>query len=298
MGDVQMLRSLEICSTKGNRPLPADLYLPGRSMLAGDRGMPAVLHLHGGGWRTGSRSSLGPLLDGFGLDVFNRLARAGFAVLSADYRLTDEAVFPAQLRDARGALRWLHNNAARYGIDPERIFAWGESAGGHLAALLGMAASNDGGNEADGQRPGIGGTRPLAGVVAWYAPTDLLRMGAQRRPDAVANADVLDSREAALIGGPVQENPAAAEAASPINYVSAAAPPVLLIHGTEDRFVPVQQSIGFSEALKEGGSKVELLLIEGADHMWSTAERTPAAAEKAIDATVDFLVRHSGPARA
>lgn len=282
MEKVRIQRAVEISRSEGFRPLLADLYLPGLDS-PGDAGRPAVVHLHGGGWRVGGRSSLGPVMDGFGLDLFTRLADAGFVVLSADYRLSGEAVFPAQLDDARAAVRWLAENAEHCGVDPSRIFAWGESAGGHLASLLGLA-----GDQA---------TTAVAGVVAWYPPTDLLRMGAQRRPDAVADADAPDSREAALIGGPVQEHPAAAEAASPVSYVSADAPPFLLIHGTADRFVPAQQSISLAAALTAAGAEAELLLIDGADHMWAGPDGTPAAAEKAFAATLTFLTARAAAVR-
>ena len=83
---------------------------------------------------------MGPGVDGFGLSPIEELADAGFVVASADYRLTDTATFPAQLLDAKAAVRWLRANAADYGVDPDRIYAWGDSAGGHLACLLGLTA--------------------------------------------------------------------------------------------------------------------------------------------------------------
>ena len=138
----------------GSRPLLLDLYLPGAEGGAAPR--PAVVHFHGGGWRTGERSSLGPVLDGFGISAFEMLTDAGFVVVSADYRLSQEAHFPAQLQDAKAAVRWLRNHAADYNVDPDRIYAWGDSAGGHLASLVGLTADADG-VDADGAGP----PRPL-----------------------------------------------------------------------------------------------------------------------------------------
>ena len=240
----------------GSRPLLLDLYLPGPEGGAAPR--PAVVHFHGGGWRMGERSSLGPVLDGFGISAFETLTDAGFVVASADYRLSQEAHFPAQLHDAKAAVRWLRNHAADYNVDPDRIYAWGDSAGGHLASLVGLTANADGVNAGDA----------VAAVAAWYPPTDLGRMAEQSLPDAVARADDPGSREELLVGAVLADEPAKAAAASPISYASRSAPPFFLAHGTADRFVPPAQSASLAAALEGAGAAVELLLIEDADHMW------------------------------
>ena len=131
----QVLKGIEF-SRPGGLPLLLDLYLPAEGTSQGP--VPAVVHFHGGGWRMGDRSSLGPVTDAFALTPFERLAAAGFAVVSADYRLSSQAVFPAQLEDATAAVAWLRTHAAEYNVDPGRIFAWGDSAGGHLACLVGL----------------------------------------------------------------------------------------------------------------------------------------------------------------
>jgi acetyl esterase/lipase len=214
-----------------------------------------VLFLPNGGWRLGSRAMFCPTWRHWRPDPFARLVAAGFTVVSAEYRLSGEAVFPAQLDDVTDALRWLGARADEIGADPDRVVVWGESAGGHLAALLGLAATR--------ARP-----RAVAGVVDWYGPSDLTTMAAQARPDAVARSDAADSREAALIGATVAEEPELARAASPLSYVHAAAPPFHIAHGTADRFVPVDQSKQLAEALHRARVPVELDLVEGADHMW------------------------------
>ncbi|HEY1158870.1 MAG TPA: alpha/beta hydrolase, partial [Arthrobacter sp.] len=249
------------------------------------------VHLHGGGWRTGERSSLGPVVDGFRLGPIEQLALAGFVVASVDYRLTDAATFPAQLLDANAAVRWLRSHAAEYGVDPRRIYAWGDSAGGHLACLLGLTAGVEELRESDDG--GIGVSNDVGAVVAWYPPTDLERMGEQARPDAVARASDPGSRESLLIGAQPADAPDKARAASPITYVHAGAPPFLLIHGTADRFVPAAQSAGLADALAAAGNAVELLLLDGADHMWATPDGSSDTAEKAIAATIDFFRRQA-----
>lgn len=314
----RILRGIEFARPRNADRLLLDLYLPEETRpgsAAGEgpqgRGLPAVLHLHGGGWRTGERSSMGPVVDGFGFNPIAQLVAAGFAVASADYRLTTAATFPAQLVDAKEAVRWLRAHAADYGIDPDRIYAWGDSAGGHLACLLGLTAgstafsehgagtSHDAGASqgadeamADGPAYRAAGDA-VAAVAAWYPPTDLIRMGAQARPDAVATANDPGSREALLLGAQPAEAPAKAAAASPLTYVHPDAPPFLLIHGTADRFVPVAQSASLAEALEGAGNDVELLLLQDADHMWSTPDGGSDAAVQATAATIDFFRRQA-----
>lgn len=270
-----------------SRPLLVDLYLPGPEAGAAPR--PAVVHFHGGGWRMGERSSLGPVLDRFGFSPFETLTDAGFVVASSDYRLSQEAHFPAQLHDAKAAVRWLRNHAADYNVDPDRIYAWGDSAGGHLASLVGLAA------DADADADAVDADAAVAAVAAWYPPTDLVRMAEQSLPAAVARADDPGSREELLVGAVLADEPAKAAAASPISYASRSAPPFFLAHGTADRFVPPAQSRSLAAALEGAGAAVELLLIEGADHMWILPDHSQAAAEKAMAATVSFFLRQSGP---
>ncbi|MDR6791876.1 acetyl esterase/lipase [Pseudarthrobacter oxydans] len=290
----QVLKGIEFSHPGGATPLLLDLYLPAGSDAvpgAGVAGLPAVIHFHGGGWRTGERSSLGPTVDGFGLSPIEQLVEAGFVVASADYRLTDVATFPAQLLDAAAAVCWLRTHAAEYGVDPHRIYAWGDSAGGHLACLLGLAAGATESAEPAGTPDG--GDAHVAAVAAWYPPTDLNRMGEQARPDAVASADDPGSREALLIGAQPASDPDKAKAASPLTYVHPDAPPFLLVHGTADRFVPVAQSASLAEALERAGAAVDLLLIEGADHMWQLPDGSQNAARQATAATIDFFRRQA-----
>jgi acetyl esterase/lipase len=288
MTEARVLNGIEFARVgdDGSRPLLLDLYLPGAESGAAPR--PAVIPFHGGGWRAGERSSLGPVLDGFGSSAFEKLTDAGLVVASADYRLSQEAHFPAQLHDAKSAVRWLRNHAADYNVDPARIYAWGDSAGGHLASLVGLTAGADGAR-ADGADAAV------AAVAAWYPPTDLGRMAEQSLPAAVARADDPGSREELLIGAVLADEPAKTAAASPISYVSRSAPPFFLAHGTADRFVPPAQSESLAAALEGAGAAVELLLIEDADHMWILPDHSQAAAEKAMGATVAFFLRQSRP---
>jgi len=262
----------------GIRPLELDLYLP-----AGDGPHPVVVFLHGGGWRLGSRHLAGPAYRGQTPTPFERVAQAGIAVASVDYRLSGEAVFPAQLHDAKAAVRWLRARAGELGVDPDRIAAWGESAGAHLAALLGLV-----GDQAMEGDVGVAGTSSaVSAVVAWYAPTDLAAVAADLGVDPHDPA----TREAQLLGAPAVDVPELAAQASPVTHVSPEAPPFLLLHGAADRMIPCVQSERLYDALVEAGVEAELDIYEDADHMWLGSSEAP---EKALDRTVDVLRRRFG----
>ena len=246
--DVRFAGGLAYAAPIGFRPLLLDLYLP----AAGADPAPLVVFMHGGGWLRGDRSMVSPSFASWRPGPLARLAAAGFAVASVDYRLSGEARFPAQLEDVSAAVDWLTGQAAEYGFDASRIVLWGESAGAHLAALLGLRS------------PGP----PVRGVVDWYGPADLAALDEQVGAAGALTDDPLDTREARLLGAAVAEVPELARAASPISHVRAGAPPFLIAHGTADRAVPFSQSEALAAALAEAGVGVRLEAVEGADHMW------------------------------
>ncbi|MEA5363154.1 alpha/beta hydrolase [Amycolatopsis sp., V23-08] len=231
----------------GFRPLELDLHLP-----SGPGPHPAIVYLHGGGWRRGSRRTTIPA------NLCSTLAERGFAVAAADYRLSGEARFPAQLDDVRAAITWLRSE-----VDCSRTFLWGESAGAHLALLTAL----DGGD--------------VDGVVAWYPPTDFLGLAG----DLTGAAD--DSRETELLGVAPSADPERARAASPITFARRDAPPILLMHGDADDLVPATQSVRLAEVLRAAGAPVELDLVPGARHMWTDARDVGAI----VDRSAEFLRR-------
>jgi acetyl esterase/lipase len=245
--DVRFVGGLAYAAPVGFRPLLLDLYLPGRPESA-----PLVVFLHGGGWLRGDRSMVSPQFASWRPGPLARLAAAGFAVASVDYRLSGEARFPAQLEDVSAAVGWLTGRAAEYGFDAGRIVLWGESAGAHLAALLGLQST---------------GPR-VRGVIDWYGPADLLALDEQVGAAGAPTDDPLDTREARLLGAPVAEVPELARAASPVSQVRAGAPPFLIAHGTADQAVPFAQSATLAAALAEAGVGVRFEAVDGADHMW------------------------------
>jgi acetyl esterase/lipase len=240
----------------GYRPLELDLYLPQAGGPA-----PVIVHVHGGGWRRGSRRHPLPAL---GPDFYDDLAGRGFAVAAIDYRLSGEARFPAPLDDVRTAVGWVRDHATSYGMDADRVFLWGDSAGGHLALLAGLTSSK------------------VQGVVAWFPVTDLARLPSDVAAAGGAPDPGPDSREALLLGAPASEVPDLARQASPVTHAGAGAPPILLMHGTADNLVPPAQSVRLAEALSAAGAAVELELVPGATHFWNGASDVPGIVRRSV----------------
>jgi acetyl esterase/lipase len=276
VGGIRQQLGVPYAVIPGIRPLELDLYLPADPATA----VPVVVFLHGGGWRVGSRHSAGPAFAGARPSPFERLAERGIAVASVDYRLSGEARWPAQLHDAKAAVRWLRARADELGLDGGRVAAWGESAGGHLAALLGLT-----GADLDGDVGILGPPTAVSAVVAWYPPTDLPGLA----KDLGADPHAADSREAQLVGAPLPDVPELATQASPATHVRPGAPPFLLLHGRNDHLVPCAQSERFHTLLRDAGIDVEFETYDGADHMWLGS---PDAAARALDRTIEFLDRH------
>jgi acetyl esterase/lipase len=270
---IHILRGVRYVSEVGFRPVRMDLYLPAVGPA------PAVIFIHGGAWLFGDRDGVGPMYMTMVPDVFTALAQRGIAVASIDYRMTEEALFPAQLHDVAAAHRFVVARADELGVDASRLAVWGESAGGHLAMLLAFQQGDEGALGATGAPVPC---PPLAGLVDWYGVADIrLPMGEALMPGPTP--------EERLVGGPIEEHPDLATAASPIAQVSAGAPPTLVVHGTGDTLVPIERSHEVVAALQGVGVDVEAVWIDGAQHAWLGS---PAAAEQALDATVAFLQRH------
>lgn len=266
-----------------------DLHRP-----ATGRPVPVVLWVHGGGWFTGDRT-LAP-------DLGASAAATGCAVASIEYRLSDQALFPAQLHDVRAAIRFLRANSARFGLDPARIGVWGASAGGHLAALAGLTghvAALPGEFNAGG--PDAGADASVQAVAESYGPVDLAACVADA---AVIGADGSRSPEARLLGGLPADRAGLARQASPLTWVTAAAPPFQISHGTADVLVSHRQSEQLHAALVAAGVASDLYLVEGYKHGFlNPAGRLDVDLAKVMDDgrlaaedTADALHRGSGAA--
>jgi acetyl esterase/lipase len=226
------------------RTLMINLFLP-----KDVKNPPLVVNIHGGGWKAGSRKSA-------------RLAVAakGYALASIDYRYSSEAVFPAQIYDCKGAIRWLRAHAKEYGYDASFIAVMGDSAGGHLAVLLGTT-NNDKSLEGD-----VGGNLDQSSavqcIVDSYGPADfILRSKDQPEQTEKKGGKVYD-----LLGGPVAENLEKAKLASGAWHVTPAAPPLLIFHGTADTTVFINQSERLLQAYKDAGLSATLQKVKGGGH--------------------------------
>ena len=239
----------------GHQKQKLDLYLPERAKggdADGGEPLPVVVWVHGGGWRGGSKNRCPPLKAGF--------VGRGYAVASVGYRLSGAAPFPAQIEDCRAAIRWLRAHSEEYNLDPTRIGVWGASAGGHLVALLGTA-----GDEAafDVGAHGDRSARVRA-VCDYYGPSDFAAFAATPGYEHVAVRP--DSPVYQLFGGPASKKSELAERASPIEYVSADDPPFLILHGMNDRVVPLDQSERLHAALQKAGVASTLKTLPDTGH--------------------------------
>ncbi|MFD5793817.1 alpha/beta hydrolase fold domain-containing protein [Streptomyces diastatochromogenes] len=269
--------------TPGYRPRLLDAYVP-----ASEQPVPAVVWIHGGGWLDGDRRFPPPTVPVELL--YGTILGAGLAVVSIDYRHSLEAPFPAQLHDVKAAIRYVRRFAADLGIDKDRIGVWGESAGGHLAALAGLVRAD--GTEAATALEGAEGTRDedsaVRAVVDWYGVSDLGALLSHTLPPSPSGPEY-PNPFTALLGGTAEELPELARVASPVTYAGPATPPpFLLIHGTADGLVPYSQSEVLAEALQRAGGQVTVHPVEGADHIFLGAlDVTPIVSE-----SVAFLARH------
>ena len=228
----------------GNK-LPLRLFIP-----TDVKNPPLVVYIHGGSWRAGSYKSC----------ELATLTEQGFAVASIEYRFTNVAIFPAQIHDCKGAIRWLRANAGKYGYDASRIGVTGTSAGGHLAVLLGTSADvadlegTVGGNLDQSSR--------VAAVVDYFGPTDFV-LRAKTHPE---RANAKGSSTFGLLGGPAIEKTEQAKRASGVTYVSADDPPLLIIHGDQDKSVYLDQSESIRKAYEAARLDVAMILVPGGGH--------------------------------
>lgn len=237
-----------------------DIYLPDE----GPGSFPVIMAIHGGAFMGGDKADMQllPMLEGL---------KRGYAVVAINYRLSWEAKFPALVQDAKAAVRWVRTNAQKNMLNPNKIAAWGGSAGGYLSTMLGTSA---GILELDDLS--LGNPEQscnVQAVVAWFGPTDFLKMDEQLAvngllpPPGFRHVEA-NSPESLLLGQTITEIPDKVKAANPETYIRPDGPPYLLQHGTKDPTVPAQQSIELAQKLNQalGEDKVTLELLEGAEH--------------------------------
>jgi acetyl esterase/lipase len=232
-----------------------DLYLPKNKTV---KPFPLIVWIHGGAWMMGFKD----------WDNVKYLAQHGYAIASVDYRFTPEAPFPAQIQDCNAALNFILAHAADYGVDAKRFVVGGGSAGGHLALLLGLArGQKDFGADA--------AIKPLA-ILDFFGPADFNRMMDDLQTIHSDNGlKLFQDAGTKLFGVPVDQAADRANAASPVNYVNALNPPVLMLQGAKDDLVPLAQSERLRATLNRSGVKNQLIVVAGAGHdgpMFSTPE--------------------------
>jgi acetyl esterase/lipase len=255
----------DLAYASGSDAQKLDLYIP-----EGSGPFPLVIAIHGGGFMMGDKG------DGTGVAGIDELLKAGFAVASINYRLSAEAKFPAQIQDAKAAVRFLRANAQKYNLNPDKFAAFGASAGGNLASLLGTScgvAALEGADLGNADQSSC-----VQAVVDWFGPVDFLQMDAQfAGTSCPQNHNDASSPESQLVGAAIQTVPDKAKAASPITYINDKTPSFLIQHGTADCNVPPKNSQELYNALVQaiGKDKVTLTFIDGAGHggaQFSTVE--------------------------
>jgi acetyl esterase/lipase len=255
------------------KPLLLDVVRPAQR-AAGLR--PAIIFVHGGGWIIGDKSAMRPLAE--------TGARAGFVCFNINYRLAfgAENTWPAQLDDTQRAVRWVRANAARYGVDPARIGAIGDSAGGHLVTFLGTTDTLDNSDATLAQF-----SSRVQCVVDLFGPSDLTDPKMADVPAGLAATDMVRQ----FLGGTPADRPAIARAASPLWRVDAKSAPFLIFHGRNDPLVSPAQSERLNAALQKAGVESRIVIFEGEGHGWKKKESNERCATEAVA----FFQRHLKP---
>ena len=253
---------------RDGKPLLIDIYSP----VNGPTLRPAVLLFHGGGWSANDRRTERPLA--------RFLASMGYTAATADYRLCKPGGphFPIPVQDALAAVKFMRSHAAEHGVDPGRIAVSGDSAGGELALLIGLA--KDPAFFGDDSYPGV--SSEVSAVINHYGPTDL---------PAMVNLNLLLGRIGrSYLGGTLKEIPEAYRQASPISYVRRDAPPVLTLHGDKDVIVPFAQAVELHEAILKAGGRSTLVRVPGTGHNWVEHFNSEASL-RTLPVLVQFLAR-------
>ncbi|MEM6459248.1 MAG: alpha/beta hydrolase [Planctomycetota bacterium] len=274
---------------------PSAQLLLDLSRPALDAAVPVVLSFHAGGWRSGSKDHC----------RLRWLTRYGFAVASVNYRLLPHHRFPAQLEDAKSAVRFLRRNAGEFGLIPDQFAAAGLSAGAYLACMLGLTHGHPALDAppdrtpvpdrmshpglpapADAGDPGAGSTAVQAVLnVAGLVDFLEIQRDPTRRGDRAARAP-----EGRLLGHAVRDNPERARRASPMHHVRPDAPPFLHLHGDRNEAVPLDQTRHFHAALRDAGVESKMVLVRGAGHNSRRLTDTPSLRDR----IADFFHRHLG----
>ncbi|MCF7849879.1 MAG: alpha/beta hydrolase fold domain-containing protein [Kiritimatiellales bacterium] len=274
----EIIRDIVYASPNGSDQ-KLDIYLPPNPEK---KPLPVSVWIHGGGWRNGKKGNTGRVRN---------MLNDGFALVDIDYRLSGEAIFPAQVQDCKAAIRWIRANAKKYNFDPNRIGISGGSAGGHLVSFLGTTGSTreyDVGDNLDY-------SSAVQAVCNWYGPSDLLRMDEMAVPGATMKHSVAGSPESLLVGGTLTEEPykSLVKKVNPITYITGDEPPFLHLHGDDDKLVPPGQSEILHAALKKAGVDSTLYIVKGGGHGLRGGSGKDSS-ENLEKKAAEFLKKHLG----
>lgn len=231
----------------GEHSLKLDLHLPAKST----KPAPLLIYIHGGAWRAGSK----------GNPPIKVMTEKGFAVASLEYRLTTVAPFPANVHDIKAAIRFLRASASEFNCDPKRFAIVGSSAGGHLAALVGVSNGHKELEGEVGEHRGV--SSDVQAIVSFYGAANLQTILSQSTPHGLS---VRVPALQLLLGGQPDEKPALAKLASPVALVDAHDPPLLLIHGAADPQMPIEQSRELHAAYQKAKRPGEFVVMPGSVH--------------------------------
>ncbi len=245
-----------VFGTGGGRELRCDIYEPPASVKNGI----GVLLIHGGGWSSGDRSQL----KGYGV----LLGRRGYTCIASEYRLTGEALWPAQIEDVKCAVRYVRANASSLGIDPDRLVISGNSAGGHLSLMAG----GTGAPEFEGTGGNEGVSSSVSAVISFYPPTGLDKRSWGGMPSLFGPGAAVETMKGA----------------SPLEYASASFPPTLLIQGNADDVVPATEATAMYDALHAAGVPVELHMFANQPHAF---DADPKLGRLSAEIMLSFLDR-------
>lgn len=250
-------RGVVFAEKDGYRFLELDVHRPATS----DGPRPVLHQIHGGGWRVSHRGRAPRETRAWTPSFFERMVAAGFVVVTSSYRFSGEATYPAAVEDVLDAVRWIRSNIAEHGGDPERQVVFGQSAGGYLAAAVGLSRTID----------------PVDGVICWYPLTD---------PGALADDDPAADFPRQWFGAPLSTIPDVTARACLPAQAHPGAPPFLIQHGTADTLAPFDQGRRLHAALVAADAPSTLEPHDGAEHFFTGL--TDAAVVAVFDRAMAF----------
>ena len=298
---VKVVKDLEYANYRHRgetKSLLLDIYLPSDN-VSNSSELPLIIYIHGGGWREFSKEICPGKI----------VAQKGWAIACINYRYSTEAIFPAQIHDAKAAVRWLKANAKQYNLDPDRFAAWGASAGGHLSLLLGTSegvASLEGDlgkGLALRDRGNLNYSSSVKAVCSFYAPTDFTLVKPAFTADISEQKNWQQYKKVPwylytvvttlLLGGSVTKNIELARSANPITYIDSQDSPVMIIHGEKDKIVPVSQSDILVEALQKRDVPVTYIRKPEMTHTYKGKNGEKFDPEL-LTLVLDFMQEHIG----